>query len=110
MAEEPGKEPGNWELYRGIERVETALKEIASNSLSASVFAIEKAAILLQIASVNEKQVEAAAQAKQDRDELDAYKKDIEDQKGKNRLFVYGLFGGPLAVALIGWLLTGGLR
>jgi hypothetical protein len=109
MADEVGKEPGNWELYRGIERVEQTLKEISANSLSAAVFAIEKAGIQGQIASLAEHQVAQDAQAKADRESNAKYQQAQEDQKNKNRLLMYGMFGGPIVAIVVTFVATGGL-
>ena len=41
--EDISKEPGPWELYRGMERIEAAVHKIAEQSVSAAVFALETA-------------------------------------------------------------------
>jgi len=43
-ADDIGKEPGNWELYRGIERVEQALREGFAGTVSQAVYSAEKQA------------------------------------------------------------------
>jgi len=109
MPEEVGKEPGNWELYRGIERVETALKNVLAQTVPLGVYTVEKAAMSARIDDVAADNAELRTKIEQAKTAQAASDKALEDQRGRNRLFVYGLILGPLGVALVGWLLNGGL-
>lgn len=71
-----GKEPGGWELYRGIERIEKAVREQTSNFVPLAVYNVTIKTITDQMADLKAEQValegaQAAAQAakaKQDDD------------------------------------------
>jgi hypothetical protein len=71
-----GKEPGNWELYRGIVRIESAVHEIGRNSLSAAVFAVEKQALTNRIDGVTAEQIALKAAQLANETALDNYSKD----------------------------------
>lgn len=109
VAEEASKEPGNWELYRGIERVEAAVHKIAEQSVSAAVFAVEKQSLNVRIDAQGGEIAELRAQQLVDRQHLEAYQKEQESQKGRNRLFVYGILLSPLAALVLKFIFDGGL-
>lgn len=106
--EDASKEPGNWELYRGMERIEAAVHKIAEQSVSAAVFAVEKQSLNLRIDTQGAEIAELRAQQLVDRQHLEAYQKEQEQQKGRNRLFVYGILLSPLAAVLIKYFFDGG--
>lgn len=109
-----GKEPGGWELYRAIRALQKSVETYASSSMSAAVFAVKEQVLTDAINKVATNQAQAAADQKAETlrlsNELSEYKKSQEDQKGKNRLFVYGLIGGPVATAIVAFVILGGLR
>lgn len=109
MAEEVGKEPGGWELYRGIERIEAAVSKVAQNSMTSQVFAIEKAAILAKVDAQGKEIGDLRTQAITDRQTIDANAKAAEDQRNRNRLFIYGIIAGPIAAAIVTFVASGGL-
>lgn len=110
MGEEVGKEPGGWELYRGIERIGKQLDTIAAGTLSASVWAVEKAALEGRLTGIAETVAKTETARIADREELDTYRKEQEDQRNKNRLFVYGLIATPVIGGIVLFLLSGGLN
>lgn len=71
-----GREPGGWELYRGIERIEKAVREQSSNFVPIGVYNIAMATMQAQIDTLkaeqasleSEQKAQAAAKAKQDED------------------------------------------
>lgn len=71
-----GKEPGGWELYRGIERIEKAVREQSSNFVPIGVYNVTVQSLTSQIADVKREQAEleqkqaeqATAKIKQDED------------------------------------------
>lgn len=104
--EESGKEPGGWELYRGIRRVESAIHEIATTSVSAAVFAVKEQALNSRIdAVVLEQSNQKAAQLASD-NALATYAKEQEAQKGRNRALIYGIIAAALAPSLVNLLAT----
>lgn len=107
--EDLGKEPGNWELYRGIERVEVALHEIARTALSQAVFAVEKQALHQRIDLHSEDLIELKAAQLANETRLKDYAKEQDSQREKNRRFVVALVATPITLAILTWMLNGGL-
>lgn len=108
-ADEKSKEPGPWELYRGMERIEAAVHKIAEQSVSAAVFAVEKQALNARIDNHNIEISEVRAAQVLDRSKIELYQKEQEQQKGRNRLFVYGILLSPLAALVLKFVFDGGL-
>jgi hypothetical protein len=103
-----GKEPGNWELYRGIERVEAAVHEISKNAVSAAVFAVEKQALSTRIDTNGKEIAELRASELANKTALENYAKEQEAQRGRNRLLVYGIVATPIIALLINFAFAGG--
>jgi hypothetical protein len=101
VGKDVGKEPGGWELYRGIERVEAAIHEMTKNSVSAAVFAVEKQALHTRIDGQATEIAQLRADALLDRKQITDYQKEQDSQKGRNRLFVYGIIGAALAPQIV---------
>lgn len=70
-----GREPGGWELYRGIERVEKAIRDQSTAYVTQAVYQLEVRALRDGMAEVKAEQAaleqrqDAAAQAKVQQDE-----------------------------------------
>lgn len=70
-----GKEPGGWELYRGIERIERAVREQSSNFVPIGVYNVTIAQLNSEIMQLKtdqaemEKKQEAASTAKLKQDD-----------------------------------------
>lgn len=107
--DDASKEPGPWELYRGMERIEAAVHKIAEQSVSAAVFAVEKQALNSRIDNHNIEIAELRAAQVLDRSKLEQYQKEQEQQKGRNRLFVYGILLSPVAALVLKFVFDGGL-
>ncbi|MGV8912250.1 MAG: hypothetical protein ACOH14_06480 [Rhodoglobus sp.] len=110
MPEDANKEPGNWELYRGIERIEKNLNAFMSGTVTTQVFAVEKAALVAADAAQAKEIAELRAARVLDKAAIDAAAKAQEEQKSRNRLFLYGLIGSPIAVLVVTFIINGGLR
>lgn len=103
-----GKEPGNWELYRGIERVEKTLHDMATAYVPSAVYAAEKTALESKIAVLDKQDAERKAENLALEKKIDDYSKEQEAQKGRNRLFVYGIVAAPVIAIAVGWVANGG--
>ena len=101
-----GKEPGGWELLRGLDKIERTLQSVSKDMLSAQVFAIEKAAIMQSVSQQGVEIVEMKATRLLDQQALQEQQKRSDDQKGRNRLFVYGLVLSPVVGVLFSLLLN----
>jgi hypothetical protein len=71
-----GREPGGWELHRGIERIEKAIREQSANFVPIGVYNIAMQNVTDQLAELksenasleSELKAQATAKAKQDED------------------------------------------
>lgn len=109
MADDETKSPSNWELYRGIERVEIAVQSLTQGSVSSQVFAIEKAALNGRIDGLNERVVELTAQDLVNKRAIADANKAEEEQRNRNRLFVYGIIAAPIVGVIVSFIASGGL-
>lgn len=109
MPTEQGPEPTGWELMRGIARIEQAVKDNASTYLPIALFVSEKKQLTdnaghlgLEITVLRAAVTDAARQSAANEQRLD-------DQRGRNRLMLYGLVAAPLVSGVIVWIIGGGL-
>lgn len=109
MVEDQNKIPGNWELYRGIERIEKTLQTVISGTVTMQVFAVEKAALVAADAAHDKQIAHLRAELLLDKAAIEAASKAQEDQQSRNRLFVYGLIGSPVVVIAVTFIMNGGL-
>lgn len=107
---EPTKEPGPWELYRGIERIEKALKDQASSYVTTTAFTLEKQILLSMIADVKEGLTEEKARNDQIETAQKADRVRQDEAKSRTRLMWVTIFASPFAAAIVLWVLTGGLQ
>ena len=107
--DDTGKEPTPWELMRSLERIESSVRELSTGVMTAQVFAVEKASLVQLIGDNRGRIGELDVKIKTAVQELDAYKAQIEDQRGKMRLMVYGLILGPVAALIVTFIASGGL-
>ena len=106
---EQGSEPTGWELMRGIARIEQAMRDNASTYLPITLFISEKKQITdrldnlgREVGGLRSSQHESAKQSNANEQRLD-------DQRGRNRLMLYGLIAAPLISGVIVWIIGGGL-
>lgn len=109
MVTEQGPEPTGWELMRGIARIEQAVKDNASTYLPIALFVSEKKQLTdradnlgSEIASLRSALGDASKQSAANEQRLD-------DQRGRNRLMLYGLVAAPVVSGVIVWIINGGL-
>lgn len=107
VPETPGKEPGPWELFRGLERIEQRLTEFAAGYVPVAVFTT-----LVERVKDTEKDVEAEtrhrisaleAESKARIEGDAALRKEIDDQRKvkAQQWFSIGLLGVGAVITLL---------
>ena len=109
MAEEQGPEPTGWELMRGIARIEQAVKDSASTYLPIQLFISEKKQLTDREDSLGKEIATIRGDLKTANDRSLVNEQRLDDQRGRNRLFLYGLVGGPVITGVLIWIINGGL-
>lgn len=109
MAAEQGPEPTGWELMRGIARIEQAVKDNASTYLPIALFVSEKKQLTDRADNLGKEIAVLRADLGEATKQGAANEQRQDDQRGRNRLFLYGLVGGPIVTGVIVWIVNGGL-
>lgn len=101
VVDEQGKEPGGWELYRGMERIEVALQSLSQGMLPMQIFLVEKAQLNSRIDGAMVDILELKAQHKVDALTASQNAKELEGQKARNRQFVIALIATPVLGGIV---------
>ena len=109
MSEEQGPEPTGWELMRGIARIEQAVKDSSSTYLPIALFVSEKKQLTDREDTLGGEIAIIRADLNTANDRSLTNEQRLNDQRGRNRLMVYGLVGGPIITGVIFWITNGGL-
>lgn len=108
--DEKGPEPTGWELSRGIDRIEATLREQNNNYLQTQVWLSEKAQLNAKAEAQGAEIAALRADARATADKADITAQRIEDQKGRNKLMIYGIIASPIVAGVILWVINGGLQ
>lgn len=110
MSEPTPEMPNNWELSRGISDIKLALTVITSGMLTQSMFAVEKAALTKADEDHGKEIGENRAEIGKLKEAKTLADTRAEEQRQRNRLFVYGLIFTPIVTAIVTWFAANGIR
>lgn len=94
---------------RGIARIEQAVKDNASTYLPIALFVSEKKQLTDRADTLGGEIAILRTALTTANDRLIVNEQRLDDQRGRNRLFLYGLVGGPVVTGVIFWIVNGGL-
>ena len=109
MVAEQGPEPTGWELMRGIARIEQAVKDNASTYLPIALFVSEKKQLTDRADGLGGEIAFLRSELSKTKDQSAASEQRLDDQRGRNRLMLYGLVATPIVTGVIFWVINGGL-
>lgn len=104
-----GPEPTGWELSRGIARIEQTLREQNSAYLPSALWLSEKAGLVTATTNQGGEIAVLRTDLSETKRVADESASKLEEQRSRNRLFVYGIIAAPLLTILVTWVLGGGL-
>ena len=102
--------PNNWELSRGISDIKLTLSLITAGMLTQAMFAIEKAALIKADEDHSREISDNRAAISRLKDAAVLTETRAEEQRQRNRMFVYGLILTPIVTAIAAWLISNGIK
>jgi hypothetical protein len=107
MAEGDDWTPG--EQKRTLQRIEKKVDDIPKAFVSVELYAADKKAGADREATLIERVAKVESNAEKSEEKAATAERATEDQKNRNRLFVYGIFAGPVVGAIVGFMLSGAM-
>lgn len=94
---------------RGIARIEQAVRDNARTYLTLDVFESEKRAATAAREAQGREIADLRGELTIARTTNDTNEQKLEAQRGRNRLFIYGLIAAPIVTVIANYILQGGL-